>query len=194
MLVSNTLDVNGRLWPGAILMASLILVTAGLFAAESIQSANIRKGDQESGTLWVSFGGKEIRIADHAVRVWVIGHGEQLVFSGTDGAGGYENEGQSLWLYEPQMKPRKLLAEYYAIDGIQETVTSTGKKALVVSMRDGGLGASHLAVVDPARGEVFAVSKAKLIRQDGDVLVVGFFKEDDWEPLNEGKKVVPMRT
>jgi hypothetical protein len=58
-------------------------------------------------------------------------------------------------------------------------------------MRDGGLGASHLAIVDPRRGEVFSRSQVKLLRREGDMIVVGRYREDDWERLAHGISVAP---
>lgn len=38
-------------------------------------------------------------IYDEAYRGWLINDGRDIVFSGRDGAGGFENEGQSLRVY-----------------------------------------------------------------------------------------------
>jgi hypothetical protein len=63
-------------------------------------------------------------------------------------------------------------------------------------MADGGLGASYVAVVDPWRGEVFFRPRARILARKGDTIVIGFYKEDDWEKLDseQGGKVRPYKT
>jgi hypothetical protein len=61
-------------------------------------------------------------------------------------------------------------------------------------MRDGGLGASHVAVVDPHRGEVFAARKARLLYRKNDVIVIGHYRDQDWEAMARGKAISPCRT
>src|SRR5262249_35028903 len=126
------------------------------------------------------------------VQFWLIRGGEQLAYSALDGAGGYENEGQSLWLYIPGSAAKKILAEKYSIREVRDASTSR-RKGLLILMRDGGLGASHLALADPARGEVFRVTQARLLSRDGDRIRVGFQKEDDWAVLLSGQEAPPSR-
>jgi len=66
----------------------------------------------------------------------------------------------------------------------------------LLDLADGGLGASYQAVVDPNRGEVFFRRWAKVISRRGDVIVLGRYKEDDWDKFmeNENAKVRPYRT
>ena len=138
------------------------------------------------GPLYATIDGKEKKIADEAIEAWIIQGGRQVVYSGRDGAGGFENEGQSLRVYNAQTgKHRKIMSEYVAVDKVTEVTTSQKKTALIVAMVDGGLGASYLAVVDPTRGEVFFRRWAKLISQRGDRIVIGHYKEDDWDKFLE---------
>ena len=149
------------------------------------------------GPLYVTIGGRERKIADEAIAAWVIQGGRRVVYSGRDGAGGFENEGQSLRIYDARTgRQRKIMAEYYGVDEITEVTTSKNKTALLVEMSDGGLGASYLAVVDPARGELFFRRWAKIISRRGDIIVIGHYKEDDWENFNDGAnvKVKPYKT
>ena len=149
------------------------------------------------GPLYVTIGGKERKIADEAIAAWIIQGGRSVVYSGRDGAGGFENEGQSLRIYDARTgQRRKIMAEYYGIDEITEVTTSKNKTALLVELSDGGLGASYLAVVDPARGEVFFRRWAKIISHRGDHIVIGDYKEDDWEKFVEDNnaKVPPYKT
>src|SRR5215213_4329434 len=63
------------------------------------------------GPLYVTIGGKERKIAEEAVAAWIIQGGRRVVYSGRDGAGGFENEGQSLRIYDARTgQPRKIMA------------------------------------------------------------------------------------
>ena len=149
------------------------------------------------GPLYVTIGGKERKIADDAIAAWIIQGGRSVVYSGRDGAGGFENEGQSLRIYDARNgRRRKIMAEYYGINNVTEARTSRGKAALLVEMSDGGLGASYLAVVDPARGEVFFRRWVKILSRRGDILVIGHYRENDWEKFheNENALVNPYKT
>jgi len=160
-----------------------------------ISGFRVERAGPEAGALFVSLDGSESRVADKALNAWVIDNGRQIVYSGEDGAGGYENEGQSLRLYDPVTgQTRKILSEYFAIERVEELKTDNGKRALLVEMLDGGLGASHLAVVDPARGEVLAVRKARLLSRRDDLIVLGYYRDEDWEAMAKGKTVAPFKT
>ena len=163
-----------------------------------ITSARVALPDRtSSGPLYVTVGGRERKVADGAVAARVIQGGRKVVYSGRDGAGGYENEGQSLRVYDAAAgRSRKIMSVYYMIDKVTEVTTSTNKTALLVSMMDGGLGASYLAVVDPARGEVFFRRWARLVSRRGDTISIGHYRVTDWEKLHEseGAKVTPYKT
>jgi hypothetical protein len=150
-----------------------------------------------SGPLFITVGGEERQVADEAIKAWVIQGGRKVVYSGRDGAGGYENEGQSLRAYDASTgASRKIMSAYYMVDGVTEVTTRAGRTALLVEMSDGGLGASYVAVVDPARGEVFFRRWARVVSRRGDTVVLGHYREDDWERLNAGgnARVRPHRT
>ena len=149
------------------------------------------------GPLYATVGAGERKIADEAVAAWIIQGGRRVVYSGRDGAGGFENEGQSLRMYDARTgRQRKIMSGYYGVDEVKEVTTSKGATALLVEMSDGGLGASYLAVVDPARGEVFFRRWVKIISRRGDIIVIGHYKEDDWEKFHEGgnARVRPYKT
>lgn len=150
-----------------------------------------------SGPLYVTVGGKETRIAADAIAAWIIDNGRKVVYSGRDGAGGYENEGQSLRVYDARTgRHRKVISEYYEVDDVTEVAVGENKTALLVAMSDSGLGASYVAVVDPTRGEVFFRRWAKVDAREGDVIVIGHYTEDDWGTLSEDEnaEVRPYRT
>ena len=87
------------------------------------------------------------------------------------------------------------MSGYFMVDEVTEAVTSNKKRALLVTMSDGGLGASYVAVVDPLRGEVFFRRWSRVLSQTGDTIVLGRYREDDWDKINsgEGAKVRPYK-
>ena len=144
------------------------------------------------GELFVTIAGTEKKITDQAQQAWIINNGRHVVYSSSDGAGGYENEGQSLHLYDAgTSKHKRIMSEYFMVETVKEVITSNKKRALLVTMEDGGLGASYVAVVDPWRGEVFFRRWARILATKGDTIVLGFYREADWgEP---GRKVRPYK-
>lgn len=150
-----------------------------------------------TGRLFAEIRGREKFIATGVLDAWTIRDGRQVVYSGMDGSGGFENEGQSLRVYDATTgKRRKILSEYFGINKVTEVTTSRNKTALLVEMADGGLGASYLAVVDPDRGEVFFRRWVRVTSQAGDNVVIGHYKEDDWDKLNadQNAKITPYKT
>lgn len=153
--------------------------------------------DAYTGTLYATINGKEKKVAEPVIEVWVIDGGRRVAYSMRDGAGGFEDEGESLRVYDAQTgKIKKVLSEYYSIDEVTEVKTTNGKIALLVKMSDGGLGADYLAVVDPSRGEVFFKKWVRLLSRQGDIINLGHYREDDWATFLENKnaKVRPYKT
>ena len=167
-------------------------------SAPRITSARVdREANAMTGSVYATIGGQEKKIAEVGIEVLVIEGGRRMVYSGLDGSGGFENEGQSLYVYDARTdKKRKVMSEYFIVNKIIEVTTSRNKTALLVDLTDGGLGASYQAVVDPNRGEVFFRRWAKVISRRGDIIVLGRYKEDDWDKFmeNENAKVRPYRT
>jgi hypothetical protein len=146
------------------------------------------------GALFVTIAGTEKKVTDQAQQAWLINDGRHVVYSSDQGAGGYENEGQSLHLYNVNTgNHKRIMSHYFMVQKVQEVVTSNRKRALLVTMEDGGLGASYLSVVDPWRGEVFFRRWVRLLDNKGDTIVLGFYREKDWGDFVEGKKVRPYR-
>jgi len=146
------------------------------------------------GALFVTIAGTENKVTDQAQQAWVINGGRHVVYSSSEGAGGYENEGQSLHLYAVKTgNHKRIMSHYFMVKTVKEVITSNKKRALLVTMEDGGLGASYLAVVDPWRGEVFFRRWVQLLANNGDTIVLGFYKEGDWGDMVEGKKVRPYK-
>jgi hypothetical protein len=151
------------------------------------------------GTLYATINGAEIKVAEVAIDAWIIEQGRNLVYSMRDGAGGFENEGESLRVYNARTgKTRKIMSEYYAVHDLTEVKTTRGRTALLVAMTDGGLGAFYLAVVDPSRGEVFFRKWARLLSRKGDIITIGYYRQDDdWTAFYDNQqnpKVRPYKT
>jgi hypothetical protein len=184
-----------------IAIVSLVIVSAVYTPASKAQTVEPRATKVRVdirdiyGVLFVTIGGTEKKVTDQAQQAWIINGGRHVVYSSSDGAGGFENEGQSLHLYDVNTeKHRRVMSEYFMIHKVKEVVTSNKKRALLVTMEDGGLGASYLAVVDPARGEVFFRRWARLLSQKGDTIVLGLYREGDWDEMLQGKKVRPHKS
>jgi hypothetical protein len=147
------------------------------------------------GTLFVTIVGTEKKVTDQAQQAWIINGGRHVVYSSNEGAGGFENEGQSLHLYDVDTgKHKRIMSEYFIVEKVKEVIASNKKRALLVTMEDGGLGASYFAVVDPWRGEVFFRRWVRVLTNKGDTIVLGFYREGDWERLEAGRKVRPYKT
>jgi hypothetical protein len=182
----------------AISLCALLVWLSAQTTLTKAQTATSVRVAQEGiyGPLFVTIDGAEKKITQEAQQAWIFNGGRYVVYSASDGAGGFENEGQSLHVYDVRTgKHRRILSEYFAVDKVDEVVTSTRRRAFLVHMADGGLGASYFAVVDPLRGEVFFRRWVRLLSRKGDTIVLGFYREDDWEKLDgeQGGKVRPYK-
>jgi hypothetical protein len=145
----------------------------------------------DGGPLYATIDGKEKRIAPAASKAWILEAGRTLAYSTAAGSG-FEGEGKALRLYRPAAaKDTKILGEPFEITGVKEARTASGKTAFLVTMEDGGLGASHIAVVDPARGKVFREDGAVFKESAAGAVTVAWYKDDDWENLKSAK---PFKT
>jgi hypothetical protein len=184
-----------------IALVMLLIVSAVYVPAWSTQKSEPRatkvRIDMRDiyGALFVTIAGTEKKVTDEAQQAWIINGGRHVVYSSSDGSGGFENEGQSLHLYDVDTgNHKRIMSEYFMVGTVKEVVTRNKKRALLVTMEDGGLGASYLAVVDPWRGEVYFRRWVRILSTKGDTIVLGFYRENDWEELNTGKKVRPYKT
>lgn len=142
-----------------------------------------REGEFGPGDVYAKIGGETRKLGTDAWKAWVVDGGRYVVFSGSDGAGGYENEGQSLRVYDVERggltnlgKP--VLREYYMIDEVTSAKAKDGRTALLVAMSDGGLGAPHVAIVDPERGEVFRKQMARILEVKNGRVTIGIYTAD----------------
>ncbi len=176
--------------------ACLVALACSCIAQESASPVATRIRLEPAGSsLYATIAGADKKIANGALKAWLINGGRSVAYSAADGAGGYENEGQSVHLYDVSTgSEKKILSEYFVVTGIDYSETASGSPVLLVSMVDGGLGASHLAVVDPLRGEVFSADSAEFVRQLGDNIEIGWFHDDDWEKIRANVEIKPYKT
>jgi len=188
-------------------MNKLIVAVASVFffSVVGVQAQNgpiatsvrVDKGQGIYGPMFATIGGTEQKITDQAQQAWILSGGRYVVYSSSEGAGGYENEGQSLHVYDVVTRRHKrIMSQYFMVQTVEEVMTSKKKRALLVTLEDGGLGASYVAVVDPSRGEVFFRRWARLLSRSGDTIVLGRYREGDWDKLmgEDAAKVRPYRT
>ena len=178
-----------------LLIGSAVVPASAQTSEPQATKVRVDKRDADIyGALFVTIAGTEQKVTDQAQQAWIINGGRHVVYSSSEGAGGYENEGQSLHLYDVKTgNHKRIMSHYFMVKTVKEVITSNKKRALLVTMEDGGLGASYLAVVDPWRGEVFFRRWVQLLANNGDTFVLGFYKEGDWGDMVEGKKVRPYR-
>lgn len=193
-----------------LILLTFLIILSGLFSlsvfGQKLRATafQIKKTTEYSGgELFITVGGKQKKIDNAAYDAWIVNGGKKVVFSGADGAGGFENEGQSLRIYDVKTgKTRKIMSEYTFVLGLSEVKLSTGQNALLVWLGDGGLGGSYFAVVDPKRGEVFYRKLAELTEIKGDKITLAFYKGEDWDAINDergwdnegNKKAIPTPT
>ena len=172
---------------------SIVFLAAAMAMAQT--SPVTTRLDKPGGPLYATISGNQKKVADSAEKAWVISDGRTIVFSNKDGAGGYENEGQSLYVYDTSTAAsRKVMAEYYVIEEVREARTSAGKPVLIAVMTDSGMGAYHVAVIDPERGEVFCEDGAKIGSLQGDTMMLAYYGDDDWDALHDNQDVKPQKT
>jgi hypothetical protein len=199
-LSMNSSHISRRIIAIVVVVLFLSAVSVPAQTAQKLsQRATSVRVEQEGiyGPLFITIDGTEKRITVQAQQAWILNGGLHVVYSSSDGAGGYENEGQSLHLYDVRTgNHKRIMSEYFMVEKVEEVVTSKKKRALLVELVDGGLGASYLAVVDPSRGEVFFRRWARIVGRKGDTIVIGFYREEDWEKLDseQGRTVRPYKS
>lgn len=165
----------------------------------TVAGINRPAGDKWSaGPVFATIAGKKQKLADEGLNAWVLGGGRFVAWSGRDGAGGFENEGQSLHVFDTQTgKSSKVMAEHFMVDKVNSVQGKDGKWAFIVAGSDGGLGGDHLAVVSPEKGQVYAApGLARALDMTGGKLKVGFYSEENYgdSGFDGGKGKPPKKT
>ncbi|MBS1796050.1 MAG: hypothetical protein JSS81_19520 [Acidobacteria bacterium] len=155
-----------------------------------------------SGELYITVGGREVRVTDQAVEAWIVDGGRSVVYSARDGAGFGDSRGQSLRIYDVAGgQTLKIMAERAEVNGLSEVRLSDGALALLVRLSDGGSGEPYAAVVDPLRGQVYRQRSAEFSEIRGDTAKVVHYGKADWDDLFQArvekdkanKTAVPMK-
>ena len=113
-------NMNSRQRIVLTIAVALVLIVS----AVSVSAKNARSPGQTAtkvrielrdiyGALFVTIGGTEKKITDQAQQAWMINRGRHVVYSSSEGAGGYENEGQSLHLYDVETGNQKRIMSHY---------------------------------------------------------------------------------
>jgi hypothetical protein len=156
------------------------------------KTATAVRVDEAAGTIYATVDGHEITVgrATNARRAWVIAEGRHVVWNERDGKYGYEGEGEGLHLYNvTSEKSIQVMQEDYMIDDVAWHRLSDGRLALIVGMSDGGKGASHVAVVDTSRGEVFRADDCSVDGVAGDKLTLALHGDDSDVEKRTGTRV-----
>jgi hypothetical protein len=127
----------------------------------------------DGGLVLSRNGEKQTVVPRSAAKAWVLKDGKTVLYSFREMKQGYEGEGEALFLYDPASKKKiQLLSAHYIIDKVFELTTAGGKTLLCVTMSDGGLGANHIALVNPERGTVFANPMSRFEKVEPNRIVV----------------------
>src|SRR5262245_22431263 len=99
--MSNMKNCKMMIGLGVLLIVSAVYLPAANAQTSEQRVTNVRVAMRDIyGDLFVTIAGTEKKVADQAQQAWIINDGRHVVYSSSDGAGGYENEGQSLHLYD----------------------------------------------------------------------------------------------
>lgn len=122
-----------------------------------------------------------------ADRSWKLFDGALVATSGADGAGGYENEGQSLRVEDTAAHTTTLVVQdYFTIKDVTGATSKKGARAVLVQLMDGMSDAPHVAVVDPKRGTVWRKTFASVTKCEGGQLEIATYREKDFEDHDSG--------
>lgn len=165
---------------------ALVFCFAGLSHAQGLRARiAYESAGPPHGDLIVSVAGKEKTLARNVWKFWQFDGGRTLLWAGSDGGGGFENEGQSLWRYDSVTgASRKLVAEVFAIRNVREARGVSGRRVFVLSMVDGGLGAPHIAVIRENGKTVWRQTVARLAAiRNGRIALALLHINDDTSPI-----------
>ena len=132
-----------------------------------------------------TIGGRKVTIGESSKfqsnePIVVVSQNQQKVFYTTASEGyGYENEGEGIQAYDTHTgKTSTILKEYFMIDDVKE-VKHGDRSFLLVGMSDGGEGASHCAIVDVERGEVYSQDHAVIMTSDKDSVRIAVYGDGE---------------
>ncbi len=161
-----------------------VIEHSGVLSADETATAvrTARDGNPWYGSVFITVGGNERKIAEWASCAWIIGEGREIVYSSDGGSGGFEGEGHTLHIYNVKTREtREVLSHYYMIDEVKEAKLASGATVLLVEMSDGNAGNPYFSVVDPTRGEVYFRRFAKPSVINGDKITLNIYRFGDWD-------------
>ncbi|MHB1000349.1 MAG: YbaY family lipoprotein [Armatimonadota bacterium] len=168
-----------------VILVFILLILSSHAYSQGLTSVRIERDPPDSftGRLVARWNAREVIVSNYAIRSWQLGSNANTVFySSLDGAGGFENEGQSLWRYDIDTGKRtKLVTDYFMINKVVSSPSRTGRRALLISMSDGGLGAPHVIIADPVRGAVWRYRLARFVGIRNGRAAVGLYRAHDIE-------------
>ena len=151
-----------------------------------------RTPGEVTGTLFVVRYGAEREVAQNVWNAWPSQNPDLILYSGTDGAGGYENEGQSLWQYDwKRGNAQKLAALQTMIANVFET-SANGQKLFVVTSNDGGAGFKYVSVIHPTRGLLWEARNVSLSAIRNETLALQIL-EMRRNVMSEKMRYVPLK-
>jgi hypothetical protein len=137
---------------------------------------------ERAGAVFVTISGVDAKIGEGALKAWGLLEGSILAYSGADGAGGHENTGQSLRVYNAADRTTRLVvSEYFPIKDVTAAKLKNGAAVLVVQLEDDMSDAPHVAVVDPKRGTVWRKEFASVSGCKGGTLTITTYARKDWD-------------
>ena len=173
------------------LFLSLVFLCQSLAAQVA---SNVRVSSEDGGPVFATVDGAEKQIAPFGYKAWLLDEGRAVAYSAR-GSGGFENEGQTLYLYDAKSGLKhRLFSARFEITDVKRAQSAAGKIAYLVSMEDGGLGATHIAVIDPAHGQVFHQDGARFDGVAQGTFSVSWYKDEDWEKLRQHAEVAPTKS
>ncbi len=185
------------------LVAASILCVLFVRAGVLAQTATARAGQNiitkfriqpECGPLYITIGGQEKKIAKEGCAAWIIEGGRKLAYTTSENPGEM-GAGGTLLVYDAQTNQHKKLATSEDdIVGLKEARSGDGKTALLLELSDAEVCAPTLMVIDPTRGAVFSEAPAQVLSIKRDIMLLGYFKEAEWEKNCESKKMKPYKT
>lgn len=134
-------------------------------------------------------------VPKNAAKAWVLKGETAVVYSFREMKRGYEGEGEALIRYDiASKKSEPLLSAHDMVDKIYELTTAGGKKLLCVTLSDSGLGANHVAIVNPDRGTVFANPMSRFVKVEPNRIVVAEWGDSDlWHGSGDNPRGKPTR-
>jgi hypothetical protein len=149
---------------------------------------------KSGGPLFVTINGAEKKIANEAVEAWIIDGGRKLAYM-TSESPGQMGAGGTLIVFDPQTNKHKKLTTWEDdFTDMKVARSGDGKTAMLMETSGAENCAPAVTVIDPARGEVFSEGPAQVLSIKGDTMLLGYFREAEWDKNCESKKMKAYKT